>query len=75
MSMPFSSLMPRSHQHIQPRYFDIVAGRAVTPTQSFEEACVRAEAERQRAQGRLAEWCAEYGYPVGLFAQDGQVAA
>lgn len=33
--------MPRSHQHLNPRYFDIVAGRAFTPTPSFEEMCVR----------------------------------
>lgn len=29
--------MPRSHQHLNPRYHDIVAGRAFTPTPSFEE--------------------------------------
>lgn len=33
--------MSRAHQHINPRYADIVAGRAFTPTPSFEEMCVR----------------------------------
>lgn len=33
--------MPRAHHHIQPAHFALAAGRAFTPTPSFEEMCVR----------------------------------